>query len=224
MSDGSLDAWSRLHAWVMLGSFGVSVAAGRPWIVAIAALGTFLLLLVPERRNLLPSSSGAANLVTLFRWFLVLGLGFWPEAPPDLGRAATLLGLLALDGVDGWLARRYGSSTAFGARFDMETDALAVLLAALAIAPSPGFSAWIWVPGLLRYVYVLLLHLIPPAAPEPPPTLLGRLSFSALMLGLILASGFESAITRALLAAGATVVTLSFGRSFYWLYFKRAPR
>ena len=36
---------------------------------------------------------------------------------------AICIGILALDGVDGWLARRFGTETAFGGRFDMEVDA-----------------------------------------------------------------------------------------------------
>ena len=34
----------------------------------------------------------------------------------------------ALDGVDGWVARRTRTASAFGARFDMETDALLILV------------------------------------------------------------------------------------------------
>jgi hypothetical protein len=42
---------------------------------------------------------------------------------------------LALDGVDGWLARRGGLVSAFGARFDMETDsAFALVLSLHALA------------------------------------------------------------------------------------------
>ncbi|WP_052249876.1 CDP-alcohol phosphatidyltransferase family protein [Tateyamaria sp. ANG-S1] len=61
----------------------------------------------------------------------------------------------ALDGADGWLARRSGLASDFGARFDMETDAgLAAVL-----------SLWVWtngitgpeilVLGFMRYAFVL---------------------------------------------------------------------
>ena len=39
--------------------------------------------------------------------------------------------MTALDGVDGWLARRSGIASAFGARFDMEIDALLILVLAV---------------------------------------------------------------------------------------------
>ena len=46
---------------------------------------------------------------------------------------------LALDWVDGQVARRTGTCSAFGARFDMETDAFLILvLSAYAAADSAG--------------------------------------------------------------------------------------
>ena len=54
-----------------------------------------------------------------------------------LGRPS-LLGLsavaLALDGVDGWWARRTGTCSAFGARFDMEVDAFLILVLSVYVA------------------------------------------------------------------------------------------
>ena len=44
---------------------------------------------------------------------------------PTIG-VVTLVAVL--DGVDGWLARRSGMESAFGARFDMETDAALILV------------------------------------------------------------------------------------------------
>jgi phosphatidylglycerophosphate synthase len=42
--------------------------------------------------------------------------------------------LLALDGLDGWLARRFGLASAYGARFDMEVDGFLILVLALLVA------------------------------------------------------------------------------------------
>ena len=48
-------------------------------------------------------------------------------APPPGARSPAPPLLLALDGLDGWAARRQGLVSAFGARFDMEVDALLIL-------------------------------------------------------------------------------------------------
>jgi phosphatidylglycerophosphate synthase len=67
--------------------------------------------------------------------------------------AIALVGLI-LDGVDGRLARRRGEVSAFGARFDMETDAL-LILAMTALAWQFGKAGpWIVLAGALRYVFV----------------------------------------------------------------------
>ena len=42
---------------------------------------------------------------------------------------------LALDAVDGWVARRTGTATALGARFDGEVDAFLILALSVYVAP-----------------------------------------------------------------------------------------
>jgi len=101
---------------------------------------------------------GAANAVTLGRGVLTALVGALVVAPAAIGVAAfaTAAGTLAvaLDGVDGRLARRQGLASEFGARFDMETDALLVLaLAALAWRWDRA-GAWVLLSGLLRYAFV----------------------------------------------------------------------
>ncbi|MFK7890674.1 MAG: CDP-alcohol phosphatidyltransferase family protein [Granulosicoccus sp.] len=63
--------------------------------------------------------------------------------------------ILALDGLDGYLARRSKTQTDFGARFDMETDAFLALIIALIVWQSGKLGAWILLLGIVRYVFVL---------------------------------------------------------------------
>ncbi|KRA31497.1 CDP-alcohol phosphatidyltransferase [Nocardioides sp. Root614] len=59
---------------------------------------------------------------------------------------------LALDAVDGHVARRTDTVTGFGARFDMEVDAFLIAVLALYVAPSVGW--WVAAIGAMRYAYV----------------------------------------------------------------------
>ena len=70
--------------------------------------------------------------------------------------AAAMLTLAAatLDGLDGWLARRTGLASAFGARFDMEIDALLILVLAVLAWQHGKAGAWIVLAGAMRYVFV----------------------------------------------------------------------
>src|SRR5260370_1121940 len=78
---------------------------------------------------------------------------------------------LMLDGVDGWLARRGGLASRFGARFDMETDALSVLVFTLLLLRTGQAGPWVLAIGLARYIFVGVAWLWPPLAVEFPQSL-----------------------------------------------------
>lgn len=120
--------------------------------------------------------AGAANRVTLLRALLVLPVAALAlqsgVTDPGLREAAVFLSgvALLLDGVDGWVARRTGSGTAFGARFDMETDAFLILvLSALAWRGGP-VGPWILGIGALRYLFVAAGWVWPRLRRELPPS------------------------------------------------------
>ena len=60
---------------------------------------------------------------------------------------------LALDFVDGRLARARNSVTSLGADFDMETDAFLILVLCVYVVPVAG--AWVLLIGLARYVLLV---------------------------------------------------------------------
>lgn len=108
---------------------------------------------------------GPANRVTLVRMGAValtaalIGETL-PRAPIDtmpaaawwLVIAATLTALL--DAVDGWLARRSGLASGFGARFDMETDAAFTLVLCALVVQAGQSGVWILASGLMRHAFM----------------------------------------------------------------------
>src|SRR6185436_14514828 len=78
---------------------------------------------------------GPANQVTLVRATVValLAAALFEPADPRVAAIAVVATAMTavLDGVDGWLARRTGMASPFGARADMETDALLILVLSL---------------------------------------------------------------------------------------------
>jgi phosphatidylglycerophosphate synthase len=101
---------------------------------------------------------GPANQITTVRALLVsivasyIGEGTDPAAAMTAAAAATAATML--DGVDGWLARRTRMASAFGARFDMEIDALLVQVLAVLAWQFGKAGAWVLTSGLLRYAFV----------------------------------------------------------------------
>ena len=94
---------------------------------------------------------------------LVAGFIGEPSLPASRPALASMRPCVAtlLDGVDGWLARRTGMASAFGARFDMEIDALLIqVLADPGVAVRQG-RPWVLLSGLLRYIFVAAGWVLP---------------------------------------------------------------
>lgn len=101
--------------------------------------------------------TGPANQVTSVRAALTLvlaGVLVAPRVPDPRWCVAAATIVAVLDGVDGWLARRTGTASDFGARFDMETDALLILVLSLLAWRFGKAGGWVIASGLLRYVFV----------------------------------------------------------------------
>ena len=152
------------------------IAAGDLSVVAralgYATIGGWLLAWLALKHEVVPLF-GAANAVTLARGVLALDLLALLGSPPSAVLAwsivAVALVALVLDGVDGRVARRRGETSAFGARFDMETDALLILVLAALTWSHGKAGPWILLAGALRYVFVAASLVLPwLAAPLPP--------------------------------------------------------
>ena len=121
---------------------------------------------------------GAANATTTARAVLTClfaGMLFrgGAGADPALGQGlGVLAGLcLLLDGLDGWLARRLGLCSDFGARYDMEVDAVLIMLLALAAWSLGKAGPWVLASGLLRYGFVAAGWALPLLRTPLPPSL-----------------------------------------------------
>jgi len=101
---------------------------------------------------------GPANQITLVRALLVAGLvALWGQpATPGVAWSVVFIAIVAtlLDGIDGWVARRTGTVSAFGTRFDMETDAALILVLAVLVWQHGKAGPWVLLSGLLRYAFV----------------------------------------------------------------------
>ena len=98
---------------------------------------------------------GPADVITGIRLGMAIGIGSAVLfADPDAALlTAVLVAALATDAFDGWLARGSGTTSDFGARFDLETDA--VLLAAAALSAMPFAGPAVLIAPLLRPAWIL---------------------------------------------------------------------
>jgi phosphatidylglycerophosphate synthase len=210
-----LDAWSRWHALAMLAAGAASTVLRTTWVFAALGAASFARLLVVARgRTTASGGFGPGNAVTLGRLACVIAL---PAVPTRLF-AAAVLGILVLDALDGFVARRTGTASEFGAQFDMESDGVFVAVTALEAFTRGRLGAWVLVAGALRYVYVACLWAFPSDRGEEPRSWFGRSAFFVLVLCLATAWSSEAPWARAVGALGCAVVTISFARSFLHSY------
>lgn len=215
-----VQVWSPpLHALVILTACALSAVLHGYGPLMVAMLVSFFAMVAKGADRWTPGGSfGLANWVTAFRLLLVIA------AAATLVRSSLMvlaveLGLaLMLDGVDGVLARRHGWASEFGAAFDMETDAGLVMVLGLAIWERQGVGAWVLVPGLLHYVYVLCLVLFPPSGERESRSRLARAGFGVTVGGLLLGLVLGGSLTWACAALATLISCLSFARSFLVAY------
>ncbi|MFB6441665.1 CDP-alcohol phosphatidyltransferase family protein [Streptomyces sp. NPDC056411] len=193
------------------------------WLTGFAfTVITWVLLTLALQRSW-TGPFGPANRVTLARTILVGGVtalvaDSFDRPPPVTVLVAMATVALILDGVDGKVARRTGTATPLGARFDMEVDAFLILVLCVYLALPLG--AWVLAIGLMRYAFV--------AASWALPWLQGALPHSvarktvAALQGIVLVLAAAGIVPQAL-AAGAVALALallvwSFGRDVVWLW------
>jgi phosphatidylglycerophosphate synthase len=184
-------------------------------------LATWALLGSGLRRSA-ATKLGPANRVTLARTILVGGIAalaaesFTRTVPVPLIVALTGVAL-ALDGVDGQVARRTGSMTALGAKFDMEVDAFLILvLCALLVRP---LGLWVLAIGGMRYAFLAAGWLMPWLTAALPPRFSRKVVAAA--QGTVLVVGVSGVLahlaTLVLVEAALAALCWSFGRDVLWL-------
>jgi phosphatidylglycerophosphate synthase len=154
-------------ALVALSSFVASVAT-LGWVsafISLAIYGAVGAIIASRILAFHPHGAfGWPNVVTLARTVLaamVAGytaeISLWSVYPSDhLAWTFAIVAsvAVALDGLDGWLARRIGPRSDFGARFDMESDALLLLILSVLAFVLDKAGAWVLLIGGLRYAFV----------------------------------------------------------------------
>lgn len=205
---------------VLLASLWTTVGLGRAgWAVGLAC-GVMLHAAVARG---CAGVLGPADLVTITRAAISCAVAAL-VAESFLGTAAVPVMVflavvaLVLDAVDGWVARRTRTASAFGARFDGEVDAFLILVLSVYVASTVG--GWVLAIGLARYVFAVAGWPLPWMRAQLPPRYWRKVV--AATQGIVL-TVVAVAVAPPWLAFAALVVALallseSFGRDVVWLW------
>jgi phosphatidylglycerophosphate synthase len=173
---------------------------------------------------------GPADWVTLTRATLVGGVAaltvdsFGRHTPVKLLVTLTIVALV-LDAVDGQVARRTGTASALGARFDMEVDASLLLVLSIYVMRPIGawalaIGAMALTIGMMRYAFVVATWVLPWMRGSLPPRYWRKVVAATQGVVLVLATAgvLPRLLTAAALAVSLTLLIESFGRDIGWLW------
>lgn len=214
----ALTALAAAAAGGTLVTLGLSL--GAP-LKALALVGLLAVLASPALPAHDQPTLGPANGVTLARAVLVAGLaGLLGESIGEAGVMVATVGLLAfgLDGLDGQIARRTGRASPFGARLDMELDALTVVVLCGLAWQLDRAGAWVLWCGAMRYLFVGAAWVWPwmqrPLPHDPRRAIVCGLQITSLLLCLL---PWPAPGSHLLAAGGTALLTWSFAVDTLWL-------
>ena len=212
-------------------AFGLQVwLEGSPvWVVGSGlvylSVAAAILRFWPARRE----RFGWPNRVTLARAVLVAVLAGVLMLPEIVQRHGAVLAVLAiagllLDGLDGWIARLLDGTSRFGARFDMEVDALLILVLSIAVVLGGRAGAWVLAIGGMRYAFVVAGLLLPWMRRELPVSVWrkGVCVAQGAVLAAALLPRLPVPVVQSALALSLAALVHSFGRDTLWLWRHRA--
>lgn len=209
----------------LLVALGTTVGLGDPgWSVGLAC--GFVMSAAVARGG--ADALGPADLVTVSRAALACAVAalvadsfFEQPAVPTL--VALTVAALALDAVDGWVARRTRTATMFGARFDGEVDAFLILV--LSVYVAAAVDGWVLAIGVARYAFAVAGWGLPWLRGQLPPRYWRKVvaATQGIVLALAAASVAPPWLTYAALAVALALLTESFGRDVLWLWRHRSP-
>ena len=208
-----VERWSVTNAVLAVAAAAVSVGVHdvRPLLLICVSSLAWLCF------RAAPRGVGIASAITAGRMsILCAAIGFVPARGAWVAGAAFVN--FTLDGVDGWAARKFGQTSEFGARLDMESDSHSVLLLDVLLVAHAGYPAWVLWAGVLRYAFVLSRFAAGPRELRERRSQLTRWIFSLVFVSRTFAClpGVH-AVAVPLLAVATLAVTASFAPDFYAL-------
>jgi phosphatidylglycerophosphate synthase len=156
---------------------------------------------------------GPANHVTMIRVMIVALIASLIGESVNQTAAATAsiatAVMAVLDGVDGWVARRSQMASAFGARFDMETDAALVMAMSILIWQYEKAGVWVLLGGMMRYIFVFAGWWLPWMSRPLSPTRRARTIIVCHIVGLSVGLAPFVPVPLSAIVVGLTTAALS---------------
>jgi phosphatidylglycerophosphate synthase len=217
----------------VLGGLAATVGLGLAgWLVGTAGGVVVNTLLARGLARRGEGRLGPADRVTLARATLTCGVAALTAdslLAPTPGRtlvapsvvAVSVVALL-LDAVDGRVARRTGTVSPLGARFDMEADAYLILVLSVYVSADAG--PWVLAIGAARYALLGATRVLPWLRGSVPPRYWAKVvaATQGAVLTCAAAQVLPGRWTEVALAVALVLLAESFGREVWTLWRTRS--
>jgi len=206
---------------LLAGLAGTVGLSGTGWVVGVTSALITNATLAHGIGRYRAGRLGLADWVTLARATLAVAVAalvadsFHRPAPITMLVSLSALAL-ALDAVDGWIARRM-TTGALGAQFDGEVDAFLILVLSVYVARSVG--VWVLAIGAARYAFLAAGWALPWMRARLQPRYWRK--FVAATQGIVLtvaaADILPPVVTKSAVFVALVLLAESFGRDVWWL-------
>ena len=216
----SMERWKFFHAGglILTGSMVVLREDILPVLLFMSLSMGYYILKQHHFLKTFHPYGGYANLVTLLRIVTVLLTGLKSSTLHPYLILLVLIMVLIFDGVDGYLARKYNTSSRFGQVFDLETDNFFTLILCSILYLNGYVPWWIILSGLLSYGYVMADYLLDWSTKKVPANrharVLSVIVFSTYFTPFV----FPYMVYFPLVVLGTVLLAFSFGYSIFLRY------
>ena len=220
MNTVNVKQWILIHAVLLIFASLITVSTGNILYLVVISFFSFLWLIYLGKKEWIHYQpvGGYANYTTFLR-LVILVTTLCLEA--DLSNIVLFLFLglaIILDGMDGWLARRFDQVSEWGGLFDKEVDSFLVASFAILLHTRFQFPMAILFIGLLHYWYELLLYGLAWQDLKTPPNPVGKYVAATLFISLLLAVILPFNCSIWLVSAASFFTLFSFGISLFYKY------
>ena len=224
MKTVNVEKWILIHAILLIFASGITVLVNSIIPLIIVSLPSFLWFIYLGKKEWIGFQpiAGYANWVTFLRLTLLLTILCLQADLSNVMLFLFLAVIIALDGLDGWLARRFNQVSSSGGLFDKEVDSFLVASVAILLYTRFQFPIAILFIGLLHYWYELLLFLLVWQEIKTPPNPIGKYVAASLFISLLLAVILPFNWSIYLVSIASFFTLFSF--SIYLFYKYRASR
>ena len=163
------------------------------------------------------------NWVTFIRLLLLLVIILFWQKFTSIELSYGVFSIVILDFFDGFIAKRFGMKSKFGAVFDAETDAFFVLAISMILVFKHDLSLWLVSMGFLRYIFGLYFLFTPKTKTRESPKIGNRSLYSIIAGGVLVILAFCTLLSANGVQALLILCNLLLVSSFVFSVYPQKP-